>query len=154
VIAAPGARAKTAQNCGIPASCNAQPRRACDAGGVPLRCLIVDDNPAFLEAAASLLEREGMAVVGVASSSADALGRTEELHPDVVLVDITLGRESGFELARRLAETDSGECAVILISTHAEADFAELIAESPTAGFLPKSELSASAIRRLAGAAC
>jgi DNA-binding NarL/FixJ family response regulator len=120
---------------------------------VRLRCLIVDDNPAFLEGAAALLDREGMAVVGVASSSAEALGRAEELHPDVVLVDITLGEESGFELARRLADTDSGHRTVILISTHAEADFADLIAESPTAGFLPKSELSASAIRRLSGAA-
>jgi DNA-binding NarL/FixJ family response regulator len=120
---------------------------------VPLRCLIVDDSSAFLEAAGTLLEREGMAVVGVASSCAEALGRTEELHPDVVLVDIGLGRESGFELARRLAETDSGQLAVILISTHAEADFADLIADSQAAGFLPKSELSADAIRRLAGAA-
>jgi DNA-binding NarL/FixJ family response regulator len=120
---------------------------------VPQRCLIVDDNSAFLEAAASLLEREGLAVVGVASCSAEALRRTEELHPDVVLVDIVLGRESGFELALRLAKTDSSPCPVILISTHAEADFADLIAESRVAGFLPKSELSASAIRQLAGAA-
>jgi CheY-like chemotaxis protein len=127
------------------------PVAACHAMDVPLRCLIVDDNSAFLEAAASVLEREGMAVVGVASSSADALRRTEELHPDVVLVDIMLGRESGFELARRLAETDSGRRTVILISTHAEVDFADLIADSPATGFLPKSELSASAIQRLAG---
>jgi hypothetical protein len=38
---------------------------------------------------------------------------------------------------------------VILISTHSEADFADLIAESPAAGFLPKGELSADAIRRI-----
>jgi CheY-like chemotaxis protein len=120
---------------------------------VPLRCLIVDDNSAFLEAAASLLEREGMAVVGVAASSAEALRRTQELHPDVVLVDMMLGRESGFELARRLAEMDSGQRTVVLISTHAEVDFADLIADSRVAGFLPKSELSAIAIQRLAGAA-
>ena len=120
---------------------------------MPLRCLIVDDNLAFLEAAASLLEREGIVVLGVASSSAEALVRTDELHPDVVLVDISLGRESGFALARRLAETDSWDRKVILISTHGEPDFADLIAESPAAGFVPKSQLSASAIRRLAGAA-
>jgi DNA-binding NarL/FixJ family response regulator len=112
--------------------------------------LIVDDNWSFLDAARVLLEREGVRVVGVASASAEALRSTEELRPEVVLVDITLAHESGFDLARRLAERDpDGAPAIILISTHSEADFADLIAESPAAGFLPKSELSAKAIRRI-----
>lgn len=112
--------------------------------------LIVDDNGSFLDAARVLLEREGLSVVGVASTGAEALRRAEELSPDVLLVDITLGPESGFELTRRLVE--DGRCegsAVILISTHSEADFADLIAESQAAGFVPKSELSAGAIRRI-----
>lgn len=119
--------------------------------GVPLRCLIVDDSPTFLEAATTLLEREGVSVVGIASTGAEALRRARELHPDVVLVDITLGAESGFDVARRLAETNS-RAPTILISTHAEADFADLIEKTPAAGFVPKSELSASAIRQLLGA--
>ena len=114
-----------------------------------LRCLIVDDNAAFLDAAAAFLEREGVAVVGVASASADALAQARDLRPDVVLVDIMLGRESGFDVARRLADTESAGIAVILISTHAEADFADLIGEAPVAGFMPKSDLSANAIRRV-----
>jgi DNA-binding NarL/FixJ family response regulator len=119
-------------------------------GRVALGVLIVDDNVSFLAAAQVLLEREGLSVVGVASTTADALRLAAELRPAVVLVDIMLGRESGFALARRLVEDGGGgESAVILISTHAQADFAELIAESPAAGFLPKSELSADAIRRI-----
>jgi DNA-binding NarL/FixJ family response regulator len=117
---------------------------------VPLRCLIVDDNVSFLEAAASLLEREGVTVAGVASTIPEALRQAQELHPDVILVDITIRYESGFDLARQLAGTDLGGSAVILISTHAEAEFADLIEEAPVAGFVPKSELSASAIQRLA----
>ena len=70
--------------------------------------LIVDDNAYFLEAAADLLKREGLIVLGVASDTANALRLTRELHPDVVLVDIMLGRESGIDLARRLAEANSG----------------------------------------------
>ena len=78
-------------------------------------------------------------------------GRAEELRPEVVLVDITLAGESGFDLARRLAERRRGAAGMILISTHPQADFADLIDESPAAGFLSKSELSAGAIRQIAG---
>ena len=56
-----------------------------------MRCLIVDDSADFIDAARGLLECEGIAVVGVASTSADALRRFDELRPDVTLVDINLG---------------------------------------------------------------
>jgi DNA-binding NarL/FixJ family response regulator len=118
---------------------------------VALRCLIVDDNPSFLDAAASLLEREGLSVVGMASTGEEALRQAEDLRPDVVLVDITLGGESGLDVARRLTETDGRASTVILISTHDEADFADLIGETPAAGFVSKAELSAAAVRRLVG---
>ena len=116
---------------------------------MPLRCLIVDDNAAFLEEAAALLRRQGLVVVGFASNMREALERARELEPDVALVDISLGSESGFEVARRLVEAEEGALNVILISTHAEGDFADLIEEAPVAGFVPKSELSRSAIGRL-----
>jgi len=117
-----------------------------------LRCLIVDDNEHFLEAARSLLGRQGVCIVDVVSSSAEALRRVEELRPDVVLVDIDLGGESGFDLARRLAGTTEGEpSSVVLISAYPERDFAELIAASPAVGFLSKSDLSAGAISALVG---
>ena len=116
---------------------------------VPLSCLIVDDSDAFLEAAERLLERQGVTVAGVASTAAEALERARELRPDVVLVDIVLGDASGLELARRLAADNGESPRVILVSTHAESDFADLIAQTPAAGFLAKGELSADAIRRL-----
>jgi len=110
----------------------------------------VDDNESFLQAARLLLEREGLGVAGVASRGTEALRQVEALHPDVILVDICLGEESGLELTRRLVENrPAGETTVILISTHTEADFADLIADSPAAGFLPKAELSADSIRRI-----
>jgi CheY-like chemotaxis protein len=117
---------------------------------MPLRCLLVDDNGAFLEAARLLLEQEGVTVVGVASSIAEALREARALLPDVILVDIGLGEESGFDLARLLTQDGrAGGAEVILISTGAEADYRELIDESPAAGFLAKSELSARAIGRI-----
>ena len=115
-----------------------------------LGVLIVDDNWLFLEAARDRLEGGGLRVVGVAATSAEALRRAAELRPEVVLVDVMLGGESGFELARRLAASRwDGGPTVILISTYSAADFARPIAESPATGFLPKQELSADAIRRI-----
>jgi DNA-binding NarL/FixJ family response regulator len=116
---------------------------------MPARCLIVDDNGSFLEAASVLLERQGLTIAGVASTGADALQKAERLKPDVVLVDLMLGRESGFEVAHRLVEEDGRGPAVILISTHSEADFADLIAATRAAGFVSKSDLSAGAIDRI-----
>jgi len=119
---------------------------------MPRRYLLVDDNDAFLEAARDLLQREGQTVVGVASTTAEALRQARALRPDVILVDIGLGDESGFDLARLLAREHQGRRAeVIMISTRAETDYAELIAESPVAGFLAKSELSAREIDRILG---
>ena len=122
---------------------------------MPLRCLLVDDSHAFLEAARVFLDREGVTVVGVASSIAEALRQARALRPDVILVDIELGDESGFDLARLLARDGQGGqgvgAEVILISTHSEAEYSELIAESPAAGFLAKTELSARGISQVLG---
>jgi DNA-binding NarL/FixJ family response regulator len=108
-------------------------------------CLIVDDNALFIEGATGLLRREGLDVVGVASNSAEAFELVSELRPDVTLVDIDLGDEDGLELAGRLSDSTK----VILISTHSEEDLAHLIATSPALGFVPKTRLSAQAIRDL-----
>jgi CheY-like chemotaxis protein len=119
---------------------------------VSIRCLLVDDSDAFLQAASVLLQQDGVTVAGVASNSAEALRQARALRPDVILVDIGLGDESGFDLARLLAQDGQGASAeVILISARAETDYEELIAESPAAGFLLKSELSARAIGRILG---
>ena len=112
-----------------------------------VRCLIVDDNHAFLEAARTLLERQGLTITGVASTSAEALRATETLRPEVVLVDVWLGAESGLELARQLVADHGHGATVILISARSEVDLADLIALSPSAGFLAKAELSADAIQ-------
>lgn len=113
-----------------------------------LRCLIVDDSPPFLQAARILLERQGLSVAGMASNTAEALQLARDLHPDVVLVDVGLGEESGLNLAHRLT-LEAGAPPVILISTRAEEDYGDLIAGSLAIGFLSKLSLSAAAIRAL-----
>ena len=91
-----------------------------------------------------------MTVVGVASTGADALRRYKELRPEVTLIDIDLGRESGFAVAEQLHQVPSAvSLPVILVSTHDEQDFAEMITASPALGFVPKSALTADGIRDL-----
>lgn len=118
----------------------------------PIRVVIVDDNPEFLDSARRLLEHQGARVVGLASTNADALRSVRDLQPDVALVDVNLGEESGFDLAEALHEIDGAVTApVILISTHAEPDLTDMIETSPAIGFLAKSALSASAITAALG---
>jgi DNA-binding NarL/FixJ family response regulator len=113
-----------------------------------VRCLIVDDNPEFLEAARDVLAREGVEVLGVAENAAQAVASAALLRPDVILLDVYLGKESGLEVAFQLTEIDGAASpAIILISTYAERDLAELLADSPVVAFLPKDKLSGDAIR-------
>jgi two-component system, NarL family, nitrate/nitrite response regulator NarL len=128
-----------------PVRCDAFPSMA-------LRCLIVDDNPRFGDEARSLLEHEGVSVVGVATSGDDAVRLVQSLAPDLALVDIRLGQESGFDVARRLVDGQSPSAvSVIFVSTYDEREFSGRIAASTALGFIPKTRLSADRIRELLG---
>jgi DNA-binding NarL/FixJ family response regulator len=119
-----------------------------------LRCLIVDDNAAFRKEMRALLEEHGISVVGDAASGTEALTRIVESRPDVVLIDIDLGGESGLALTRTLGEDIKGAVPpkVILISTHDESEYADLIEASPAVGFLAKTALSGATIRQMVAA--
>jgi DNA-binding NarL/FixJ family response regulator len=113
-------------------------------GSHVVRALIVDDSAAFHDAATTMLAHGGITVVGTATDGAGALDASRALRPDVALVDVDLGADSGFDVAEQLTDVP-----VILISTHDEQDFADMIATSSARGFLPKFALSPDAIRGL-----
>jgi DNA-binding NarL/FixJ family response regulator len=114
-----------------------------------LTCLIVDDSPPFFEAAQQLLADDGVVVVGFAATSDEAVNETLALAPDVALVDIELGTESGFDVAQRLAGLPDGGPPVVLISAESGSELAELVDASGALGFVSKTDLSGDAIRRL-----
>ena len=115
-----------------------------------LRCLIVDDSTRFLTSASALLESQGIEIVGTATNGEQALELAASLRPDVVLVDVVLGDESGIELADLLiARVPS--MVVVLVSSHDREDFGDLIERSAAAGFIPKRGLSADTIAALFG---
>jgi two-component system, NarL family, nitrate/nitrite response regulator NarL len=116
---------------------------------MPLQSVIIDDYQPFLKVARAKLERQGMAVVGVATNGAEALRQARKLSPDVALVDISLGVENGFDIAREISPYVGS---VILISSddrYEDDHYAELIAGSAAVGFLSKAALSADVISRL-----
>ena len=112
--------------------------------------MIVDDSEQFLEVAQNYLRRDGLDVVATATSREEALKKVDELQPDIVLVDINLGDESGIELTHLLVDKFPHlRSRVVLISTMDDDDVAELISDSPAAGFLSKALLSARAVVEL-----
>ena len=125
-------------------------RSSSEAETVSLRILMVDDSEQFLQAASMTLGRNGIEVVGTATSGATALAQVAKLRPDVVLVDVGLGDESGFDFVLELVDAFPYLAAgVVLISSRTEDDYGELVEASAALGFITKSELSASAIREL-----
>jgi DNA-binding NarL/FixJ family response regulator len=133
-----------------------RPGRSCNRlSGMPLRCLIVDDNAGFRDEMRALLEEEGISVVGGAASGREAIRQIVESRPDVALIDIDLGGESGLALTRTVGDAVNGAALphLILISTHDESEYADLIEASPAIGFLAKTELSAAAIHQMLAAA-
>jgi two-component system nitrate/nitrite response regulator NarL len=114
-------------------------------GAVALRCLIVDDSIEFAEAASRRLESEGLSVVGRATSASEAISVAESVRPDVALVDVQLGEESGVEVARLLTAHVPAP-RVILISAHSREELVELLTDDSAVLFLPKTAISAAAI--------
>ena len=112
-----------------------------------LRCLIVDDNPAFVAAARAILEGAELTMAGDATNTVEALALADQISPDVILLDIDLGGESGLDLAWELDRRAGGRLThIVLISAYPEDDFADLIAEAPAVGFVGKSQLSVTAV--------
>lgn len=115
---------------------------------MPRRVLIIDDNTDFRIAARQLLERHGFVVVAEAETGISGIEQAKDHRPDLVLLDVQLPDMDGFEVAERLARLDV-PVEVILTSSLDGTDFGGLVACSSALGFVPKAELSASAIEAL-----
>jgi len=71
------------------------------------------------------------------------------LRPNVALVDVDLGAESGFDVARRLAGLPGGGPSIVIISAESGSELAEIVDASGARGFVSKSDLSGDAIRKV-----
>src|SRR5919202_4142411 len=73
---------------------------------MPLTLVLIEDHQALREGLELLLSREGCRVMGTAGTVAEGRELVERTDPDVALVDIRLGDDSGIELTRELLDTD------------------------------------------------
>ena len=112
--------------------------------------LIVDDHAGFRSFARALLEAEGFEVVGEAADGAAALALGRALAPELVLLDVALPDMDGFAVCEALLEDGSGP-AVILTSSRDVSSYRRRLKRSRARGFIPKNELSGSALAELAG---
>ena len=106
----------------------------------PVTLVLVDDDEDFRSAARQLFTFRGYSVLCEAGCIASALTHVRRRVPDVVVVDIHLGDESGFDLARELTGEHPG-LAVVLMSADKHAGEAEHVRASGARGFLHKSEI-------------
>jgi len=112
-----------------------------------VRVLIVDDQPCFRDAACALMLARGHVVVGIADSGSSALAALA-FAPDVVLLDVCLGEESGFDVAWALTRARPG-LAVLLMSADVPGVSAKRLNECGARGFILKGELARADLDRL-----
>jgi two-component system response regulator EvgA len=113
-----------------------------------MKVLIVDDHEGFRASARRMLEADGFEVVAEAGSGAEALQAAGTWSPDLVLLDVHLPDTQGFDVAERLLVNGAAP-AVVLTSSHDASDLGPLVERSGARGFVPKSELSGEALRRI-----
>lgn len=96
-----------------------------------LRAVVVDDNPGILKTASRLLAKlPTIELVGQATSGHEAIEVVEQLHPDLVLMDLSMPGMDGLEATRRLILKD-GAPKIIIMSVH---DMPEYRAAAEAAG--------------------
>jgi DNA-binding NarL/FixJ family response regulator len=117
-----------------------------DAGEV--RCVIVDDNDGFIHLASVLLVLDGLDVVGAARNRVQGLRLVVDACPNVALVDLHLGQDSGIELVADIVRAGlAAQMFMILVSACAEDDLREAFGLSAADGYLPKMAVSGDAVR-------
>ena len=108
------------------------------------RLLLVDDNPEVLDTLADILEPTYV-IAGALSSGGAVVEKATALHPDVVILDISLRDMTGFEVARRLKKSGS-PAKIIFLTVHENIDFVRAAFDLQAAGYVYKSRIGSDLI--------
>jgi len=114
-----------------------------------LSVIVVDDQAPFRLAARAVLRRtEGFELVGEAGNGIEAITLAEDVHPDLVLMDINMPEMGGIEATRKIM-AELPDTVVILCSTYGVSDLPAEAATSGARAYVHKEQLDAKTIRRL-----
>lgn len=103
-----------------------------------IRVLLVDDHRILREGLAGLLqEQPDLDVVGEAEDGVEAIQLTRQLHPDVIVMDVSMPRLGGVEATRRI-KADFPQVRVIGLSMHEKDDLARAMIDAGAAAYLTK----------------
>jgi DNA-binding NarL/FixJ family response regulator len=104
------------------------------------RILLVDDHPLFREALRQLIQRQpGWRVCGNAAEPAEAMRLVKDTRPHLVIVDITLGENSGIDLIKNLSARYP-ELPMLVVSMHDESLYGEAAIRAGAMGYVMKHE--------------
>lgn len=108
----------------------------------PLRTLLVDDSWDFLDSAEHFLSLDPsmVEVIGRASSGAEALEQADILHPDLVLMDLSMPGMNGLEATRRLKSRASPP-RVVILTLHDEPEYRDALNAAQADGYVLKGEM-------------
>jgi DNA-binding NarL/FixJ family response regulator len=119
----------------------------------PVRVLVADDHRLFADALTVMLAGEDtIECVGIAGNGREALERTAELHPDVVLMDISMPVLDGLEATRQLRRDHPDVQVVVLTGSSAEQDVARA-RKAGASGYLTKDAIAANLVDAILQAA-
>ncbi|TMF85487.1 MAG: response regulator transcription factor [Chloroflexi bacterium] len=105
-----------------------------------VRVLIVDDQAPFRDAARAVVEAtDGFDVIGESSTGEASVDATQQLKPDLVLMDVNLPGINGLDATRRILRDSNGVVVVLLLSTYDEEDYASKAAECGASAYIAKS---------------
>ncbi|MEX2420213.1 MAG: response regulator transcription factor [Actinomycetota bacterium] len=110
-----------------------------DLGKVPtVRVLVVDDHPSYRRALSSALSMvEDIEVAGEAGGGLEACAEAERLHPDAIVMDLSMPDLDGIDAMKRIHEVDP-EVPVVILTAHADAGVEREARAAGARGFLPK----------------
>jgi DNA-binding NarL/FixJ family response regulator len=101
--------------------------------------LIVDDHPLTRDALATLLRAHGLDVVGCASDGEEAIGEAARLHPDLVLLDLSMPGMDGLTALPKLRHA-APDCEVVVLTASGTEENLLAAIRGGAAGYLLKSE--------------
>ncbi len=110
----------------------------------PIRLVLVDDNPEVLETLIDLLQPT-YDIAGAFSDGRSVLQQVSALDPDLIILDISLGDMTGFEIARRLRKSGC-PAKIIFLTVHENIDFVRAAFDLDASGYVFKSRISSDLI--------